>query len=78
MKCSKCGNQIEENAKFCKNCGNEVVTKKSNNNIIKILVIIASVVLLFILGFLVFNLIKNHIGNNPEVINKEIDNNYKC
>ena len=75
MKCSKCGNQIEENAKFCKNCGNEVVTKKSNNNIIKILVIIASVVLLFILGFLVFNLIKNHTGNNPEVINKEIDNN---
>ena len=36
MFCSKCGKEIEDNAKFCQYCGHEVGTSKIDNKIIPI------------------------------------------
>lgn len=32
MYCTKCGNKLEENSKFCKACGNNIYGKQTNNN----------------------------------------------
>lgn len=62
MFCSKCGKEIEENAKFCQHCGYEIGSSKFNNKTISI---IAFVVFLIVGCFFITNISKN---NNDTVI----------
>ena len=32
MFCSKCGTQLNEDAKFCNNCGERIITNSTQNN----------------------------------------------
>jgi len=68
MKCKKCGNRIEQNAKFCSNCGTEVKNKK---NII-LLVIIA--ILIIIVGVLLALWIINKNNSQKDNFSSESSN----
>ena len=56
MFCSKCGKEIEENAKFCHHCGYEIGSSGLNNKTISI---IALVVFLIVGCFFITNIPKN-------------------
>lgn len=59
MNCIKCGNELNNNDKFCKSCGEKVNNRNNNikgssNEIVVILIVIISLILLCIVGMLVF------------------------
>ncbi len=72
MKCTNCGNEIQNNIKFCNYCGTEVI-KKSNKNVIKIIIICFTIIIVLILGFLIGNLFINKVSGTKT--KKIVDNN---
>lgn len=60
MFCKKCGNQLQPDEKFCRNCGTLAEEKSKNNRIAKILISIIAVCLVAVIGVSSAFLIKNN------------------
>ena len=81
MFCSKCGKEIEDDAKFCQYCGHEIGTLKINN---KIIIAIICLIFILITGFVVLYTQKNNnettitIKNGKSLINNpyNFDSNF--
>ena len=76
--CKKCGNEINENAKFCTSCGAPNTNNKSKKNNLKIIVPLGALILLIaITGGLVFMKInasqKANMKKSIEILNVDID-----
>lgn len=73
MYCSKCGQQIQDGATFCNNCGNHVTTanqqynNKKNNNFLIILVILLIVILGIVVGYFILSSNKKEVVVNNKV-----------
>ena len=75
--CSKCGQELKENAKFCSKCGNSFVKgkktkKEKGKGSKKVLLIVIPIVIIFFIGLLLLGLY--FIGNIDTTSNNKIIN----
>ena len=77
MKCSKCGNEIQEGENFCSNCGNKIKELEIKNlNIWQriILIMISIVIIMFIISYVVYLVnSNNHTQGNENKIEKNVN-----
>ncbi len=76
MNCKKCGNELEDNAKFCKNCGAKVKVegeKKGGKSVIAF--IILAVIIIALAAAVVVLLLGRNNGNNPNSENSTVASN---
>ena len=77
MKCSKCGNEIQEGENFCSNCGNKIKELEIKNlNIWQriILIMISIVIIMFIISYVVYLVnSNNHTQGNESKIEKNVN-----
>lgn len=77
MKCSKCGNEIQEGENFCSNCGNKIKELEIKNlNIWQriMLIMIPIVIIMFIISYVVYLVnSNNHTQGNKSKIEKNVN-----
>lgn len=69
IKCPNCGAELNDNAKFCDNCGSKIEKKKSSNKKIVLAVIITAVICIAIAGGLIWFL---NGKDKPKEVEKEV------